>query len=584
MTWKQNKDCPSCGGALSLGVYYNEQDERFNASCFKCKKYYHMLKDNENDDLSTNKPVERYNSPSKYNQLSREDIIEYKYADVPLRNIDKRVYEYYGVKMSVNERNGEADTIYYPYYIKNSLASYKVRKLPKEWLASVGSLKGVGLFGEHLCKGGKRLYITEGEEDALAVYFVLRSFFKNQSENKEYRPSVVSLTNGAGSLRSSLKAAKKLLDKYKEIVYIPDADEEGKKSIQQAYSILKGKMRIVNLPCKDASEMVQEGENNELLSLLLKPEIHRPGRLLTFGEVLDQCTLEPDHLFTRPYTDFCKDLNYKTGGRRFGDLDLFIAGTSLGKSSFMREIVLYDLLKDSSDKIGVMFLEESTKRFGDAMVSLKANKRFHIDQNKDKYPELFTSIKKTMKDDWSKRLMAYEHNSTEIEDDDFRGNLEYMVEEFGAKWIFIDHLHLIVEGGHQINQEMAKIDSLMDYLSKFVTKYDVWVGMAAHLRKTVASSGTNKYEFGLIPTLDDIKASGAAKQKGFQVIGLQRNLYHSNPTLRNVIALHVLKNRHSGRAGPADFLLYDEETGRMEKTSKPTEPLLERGSNIEVEL
>lgn len=579
MSWKQNKDCPNCGGNLSLGVYYDEKEERFNASCFKCKKYYHMLKDS--DSISVEKP---YISHSNYVKLSREDILGYKFADVPLRKIHKGVYEYYGVRMSINTQTGEPDSVYYPYYIKETLASYKVRKLPKEWLQSIGSLKGVGMFGEHLCKGGKRLYVTEGEEDALAVFYTLRSFFKTKGDNKDYLPSVVSPANGAGGLKAALKDSSKLLSKYQEIVYIPDSDEAGKKTIQQAYLVLKDKMRIVNLPNKDASDMLQEGEENELLSLLLKPETYKPGSLLTFKEILTQCTLEPEYLFSRPYPEFCKDLNYKTGGRRFGDLDLFIAGTSLGKSSLMREMVLCDLQRDSSDKIGVMFLEESTKRFGDAMISLMGNKRFHLDQNKSDNPELFNSTKSSLIDSWGDKLIGYDHNSTEIGDASFKEKLEYMVEEFGAKWIYIDHLHMLVADSKNNNDQMAKLDSLMDYLSKFVTKYNVWIGMAAHLRKTVASSGTNKYEQGLIPSLDDIKASGSAKQLAFGVIGLQRNLYHSNPTLRNVIALHVLKNRFNGRTGPADFLLYDEETGRMGRTKKPEENLLERESNKEIDL
>lgn len=873
----RNIDCVKCEGTQSAACYI-EEDDRVSSSCFKCKHYTH------NVDKEIENTYKGYKMQSKYNQLTREDILQYPFADVPSRGIHPGVYKYFGIRMSVNTQNGEADTIYYPYYIKDALSGYKVRTLPKHWQNAIGSIKGVDLFGQHLCKGGNRLYITEGEEDALAVYFVLRSFFKTKEDNKDYRPSVVSIVTGAGGLVSALKGAKKLLAQYKEIVYIPDNDEEGKKTIQQAYLILKEKLRVVMLEEKDASEMVQAGQNKDLLGLLLKPETYKPGSLLSFHEVLDQCSLEPDYAFCRPYPDFCKDLTFKTGGRRFGDLDLLIAGTgcvdadtefftgkgwkriaeyqkgdkvlqynmngtadlvepeeyvkeesdglyhfstkygisqtlcdfhnviyireesdkivktqfsdikdslanfrgrfitafnvdtdksldmsedeirlrvaldadgyqkspnriyvrikrerkierfrmlldkakysykeykqsngficfqvqtsipkgimknwynasfeqlkviteecllwhgdqkaifftskkdeadfiqyafsatgrkayigvdtregrndsyrvittnkiltgtrnhneevkitsvesdgykycfkvpsemlvlrnnncvfvtgNCGKSTLMREMVLYDLERDSADKVGVLFLEESAKRFGDSLISLAANKRFHIDNNKQEHSELFLKTKEDLKVKYGSKLIALDHFGS-TDETTLKEKLEYMAEEFGAKWIYIDHLSMILGESKSGNDQMSKIDSIIDYLAKFVIKYNVWVFLAAHLRKSVSGSGNHKYEKGLTPDLDDIKSTGSIKQMSFQVMALQRNLYHSDPTLRNVVAVHVLKNRYSGRTGCADYLALDEETGRFNRVKKPDTDLFERDNAGDIDL
>ena len=577
--YRRNMECPKCGSSNALGVYVSDDGEdRTNATCFKCQHYIHNV---EESPIMENNLAEK--KQPYFQKLTRQDVEKLPTAYIKHRKVAESVYAHFGVKMSVNQTTGEPETVYYPYYIKDQLAGYKVRELPKEWKLAVGSISGVGFFGQQLCHGGKNLYITEGEEDALAVYHVLRYYFQTKTSNTDYMPSVVSIPNGAKGLKSICKNEKKFLSTYQNIIYIPDNDEEGEKSLQQAYLLLKDRLKLVRLSEKDSSDMLQAKEGKELLNSLLNPEKYTPGSLLTFGQILDQCTLEPEYEFCRPYPEFCKDLNFKTGGRRFGDLDMLIAGTGCGKSSFMREMVLADLMRESSDKVGALFLEESAQRFGDSMISVAASTRFGLDGNKDKHPELFIKTKSDLKEKFDNKLMALDHFGS-TDDVSFKEKLEYMAEEFGAKWIYIDHLSMLLGDCKGSSDMLTKTDAIIDYLAKFVVKYNVWVLLAAHLRKTFANSGNHKYEKGFIPDLDDLKGSGSSKQMAFQVLALQRNLYHSDPTLRNVVALHVLKNRYSGRTGAADFLKMDEETGRFERTKKPDVPLLEKDNQEELEI
>ena len=53
------------------------------------------------------------------------------------------------------------------------------------------------------------------------------------------------------------------------------------------------------------------------------------------------------------------------------------SGSGLGKSQFMRELT-YHVLKNTEEKIGMMFMEESVRRTGLAMMSLEANKPLHL--------------------------------------------------------------------------------------------------------------------------------------------------------------------------------------------------------------
>ena len=63
-----------------------------------------------------------------------------------------------------------------------------------------------------------------------------------------------------------------------------------------------------------------------------------------------------------------QDLTY---GIRMGELVTVTAGSGLGKSQFLRELI-YHVFKNTNDNIGMMFMEESVKRSGLAFMSLEA--------------------------------------------------------------------------------------------------------------------------------------------------------------------------------------------------------------------
>ena len=52
---------------------------------------------------------------------------------------------------------------------------------------------------------------------------------------------------------------------------------------------------------------------------------------------------------------------------------------------------------------------------------------------------------------------------------------------------------------------------------------------------------------------------------------MERDQQAEDMKVRNTTCVRVLKNRYTGETGPACYLYYDRETGRMTETSKPTE-------------
>jgi twinkle protein len=55
------------------------------------------------------------------------------------------------------------------------------------------------------------------------------------------------------------------------------------------------------------------------------------------------------------------------------------------------------------------------------------------------------------------------------------------------------------------------------------------------------------------------------------VIGLERDGQHDDPVIRNTTTVRILKNRFSGLTGPACYLHYDKDTGRMVEVDNPND-------------
>jgi len=143
--------------------------------------------------------------------------------------------------------------------------------------------------------------------------------------------------------------------------------------------------------------------------------------------------------------------------------------------------------------------------------------------------------------------------------------LEYMC-LIGCKYIFIDHITILLsEGMDNLSGNEAQ-DKVMNDLLRLVKKYTVWIGLVSHLRKT--QNGSKSFEEGKMASIDDIRGSGSVKQISFDIISFSRNMLAEDSDDRNKITVHVLKSRYSGLTGYAGSAYYDFNTGRMIKINE----------------
>ena len=526
----KNQPCETCGSSDAKQIY-----DDGSAFCFSCRANFfapreeHMQEDfQEVNDWSS----------SKVDSVKNE----YVSRGFKERNIFKQVSEHYQVKVSYDV-DGNIDAHYYPYYKEGEVTGYKVRNLPKDF-TSIGTVRG-GLFGQHLYSSGKRLVITEGELDAMAVQ---TAWYKRY---KAFYP-VVSLRS-ASSVKD-LIAERDWIRNFDEVILWFDGDDAGREAVKEAARIIGyDKIKIAKSSEKDACELWIK-DPDSLLKTIYNSVDYTPAGILTSHELWNQLE-EYNKIESVPYPDYMDGLNSKLKGMRFGEITLWTSGTGSGKSTLLREIA-FDLLDKTEEKIGIISLEESPAETARKMAGMAINRNpakeeIEIEDLKVGFDSVFGD----------NRVMVLDHQGS-ISDGSIMDFLEYMCLS-GCKYLFVDHITILASEGAEGLTGNEAIDKIMNDLLRMVKKHNVWIGLISHLRKT--DNKGKSFEEGKLPSMDDIRGSGSIKQISHDIIAFARDVAATDENERNTIKTKVLKCRYTGLTGPTGSLYYKYDTGRLSK-------------------
>ena len=215
-------------------------------------------------------------------------------------------------------------------------------------------------------------------------------------------------------------------------------------------------------------------------------------------------------------------------------------------------------MKTTDDKVGIISLEESPaetvrKMAGAALNRNPANEEISIEDYEEGFDKVFGAD----------RFLVLDHQGS-ISDGSIMDFLEYMCLS-GAKYLFIDHITILASEGTEGLTGNEAIDKIMNDLLGLVKKYNVWIGLISHLRKT--GNQGKSFEDGQLPSMDDIKGSGSIKQISMDIIAFARNIGADTELERNTIQTKVLKCRYTGLTGPSGTMSYDFKTGRLTKSN-----------------
>ena len=531
MSFKMHTSCAKCGSTDANAVYEN------NTYCYACNQWATLEGGTEVEE------VEKVET-TKLSQQESDYIGGLECNGFRERKITRQVSEAFGVR-STKSAEGAITNRYYPYTKDGVVTAYKLRVVEGKKFSTKGDFKGVDLFGQSLFPaGGRKIVITEGEEDALAVA---------QAHQDKYQTiyPVVSIPNGATALKSVL-ANREYLRSFDEVILMMDNDAAGQEALAQVAKIVgPDKTKIAKLTFKDASDAYLAEGHAGIVSAVWNAQSWCPAGIVNSTDTWDQYMAESDAVYT-PYPSFVQGLNDKIFGRRLGSITTFTSGTGSGKTSFLREDA-YHLLKTTTSKVGICSLEESVAETVRGFISLEMSQRVGLPTVNTTTEEEKAAWERTL---GTGRFEILDHQGS-VSDDSLLDKLEYMA--CVCDYIYLDHITIAIsEAEGNVNQAM---DKFMSELLKIAKRHNVWFGLVSHLRKS--NQDQSSFEQGAEISEDSMKGSGSLKQISAQIIALERNKNAEDEGERHTVKVRVLKDRFGGDTGLAARYKFSFDTGRL---------------------
>lgn len=336
----------SCGTMSGLQVFEDE-DGSLNGFCFSCKEYVPdpLGKGKTIKDIPKSKKIGKTEEEIKYELAEIADCTAINVKSRRLRAID---LDHYGAVVSLSARDGKTPVAcHFPLTRGGSVVSYLNRLLDIKKMWFTGHVKDVDLFGWEQAKasGVKRLIITEGMYDAVALHTILR---KNTKEPYiESTPAVVSLVCGvAGAVKEIQRALPEIRKRFKEVSLCFDDDEPGRKATEEVCKILP-EATIISLPRKDANQCILDGVSKAAFKATVFNAVKNKNTRLVWGADLhEKAKGQAEWGVSWPW----KAVTDATRGIRKGETLYIASAQKMGKSEVVDALEAH-LIKEHGWKV-----------------------------------------------------------------------------------------------------------------------------------------------------------------------------------------------------------------------------------------
>lgn len=473
--------CPKCGSSDNLARYDDGHAYCFGLSC----GYYEPPTSDRTPDEGARKPSKEIENRDQLIRGEVPDGLDTRgLTRDTLRKFQYWIGEYNGQKVQIANYRNDAGQLY----------RQKLRFKDKTF-TQLGDKKHPGLFGQHLWSpGGRRLVITEGEIDAMSV-----------CQAMGLRWPVVSICNGASGAVRDIEKAIDFVSSFETIVLMFDMDKDGRKAAKAVAEVLPpGKVRIAELPLKDANEMLKAGRAKEIVNASWEAREYRPDGVVSASDVLDR-VLDDTDVKGVPWP--FNGVNEKLQGLRTSEIVTFAMGTGIGKSTLCRQIAYY--LHMSGHQVGMLMLEETVARSAKLMLGLHMRQRLHL--NPAPREEMERAWKDMFKD---REIIFYDHfGSTEI--DNLLNRIRYMATALKCRYIVLDHLSIAVSG-LDVGDERKELDLGMTKLRQLVQELDICLLLVVHVKRPSGDKGFE--QTGMRPRLNHIRGTQGIAQLSDAVI------------------------------------------------------------------
>lgn len=331
-----------CTSEKGLQVFYDDGKNTFTGYCFSCASK--GLEAYVSDPYNGKKPA----APKvKSKEEIFEEVQEVRSLVAPdfeWRGIPCSYFKRSGVRVAYSEYDGKTPfSLNFPYSLSGELVGFKSIMLHKKAMWSVGSIKGADLFNWEVAKkkGVRRLYVTEGEFDAIALEFMLESHAKAKKSQYD-RFAVVSLPHGVGSAVTTLGRMRKEIEAiFDQVVCVFDSDDPGKRALKDVQKIMPDVLTATYpTSAKDSNDALLRGEGMIFADFCIWKSAKPVSEgVVNVSTVLTRTTEPPTMGLSYPW----EELTSMVFGQRFGEATCLGAGVGVGKCQGKdTPILMYD--------------------------------------------------------------------------------------------------------------------------------------------------------------------------------------------------------------------------------------------------
>lgn len=489
--------CPSCPSSDGYHLY-----DDGHGYCFPCKYLYWPNRSTFEDNMFT-------------------------YEYIPHRGLTRKTLEFYDIKTKIDS-DGKPVSVGFKY----PNCSYKVRSLDtKDFRWEGPSVAGLYARDKFSAGSHKHVVITEGEYDAASLYQTLSGV------------PVVSVRS-ASSAASDIVHDRSWLNSFDKIYLAFDGDAAGREATRAvARNFDYNKVLVLNFDKrKDANEFLQHDEASELLSIYKNAKRYLPETVISSFSDFERILSEtPKSGLPYPFPT----LNELTYGIRRGESVLITAQEGVGKTELMHSI-LYKTLKETSDAVGAVFLEEPKGHLLRSLAGLELQKPVHLPDSGVGEGEIVTAVQKLCGVD--DRLHLYSHFGSD-DPDAVLDTIRFMVAARNVVYVFLDHVSMVVSGLAGDDERRA-LDYISTRLEMMVKELNFALIFVSHVNDAGQTRGSR-----YISKIADIR------------IDISRDLMAADETTRNTTILTVPKNRFCGKTGFAGKYLFDPYTRKFSEAA-----------------
>jgi twinkle protein len=545
-------DDPSCKAeGDSMQVFLNT-DGTYSGFCYHhdCMKY--IADPYKNGSAPDPKSIQ-VKTPEEI-QEEIDEIRTCEFVPNAYRKIPQIYWKEAGVRLLISEFDGKTPYgIAHPYTSQNKLVGYKIKLFERnakgkrpQW--SVGETRGADLYNWHKAKkiGGQVLYITEGEEDCIALRYILRAA-NIGTKYAELDYAVVSLPNGAESVTRLGMFAEEISERWEKVVFVFDDDDAGRKASREGKKYIPDAFEA-KLPEKDAAECVKTGKLKAAKeAVIFRATKKAPSEVKKFSSVIDKALEVVEMGKSFPWPVVTKNLY----GQRKPSLVGLGAGTGIGKTTILHELAAWNAKKHGWRSLNI-FMEETNEeslRYICGKVDNIPYNTPELEYDKEQLRRTATNLEPYI-DLWDCDNNGEPEETWEA----IKRTIRRVGEDYDC--ISVDNITTLSEGldGSDKNNFIAKVAKESADLS---LKFNLQIILVSHLN--APAKGQRPHENGGVVHESQFTGSRGMQRYCTLMMGFERNKYAIDINCSFITGIKVRKAGKTFRCKT----YYDEATGRL---------------------